>query len=192
MSYQSSETGAELQTAITNINNVWTKLLVKGVTNGSNITISSLNSARYQLTGVATEITTGVYGCYFDIPSFGSCLIFCNSVYAAINIDAVKLYEVDMSDLDLMIITQPVDYYGTTQQTAEFSVLVQGSGVSYQWQFRPPSQIAWADTGAHGSNTNRIYDLQIASSQDGKQFRCIVTKGTETIISSIGTIHMIS
>ena len=94
MSYQSTYTGEEIDSALSILNNMWIVLEVSGVAANSTVT-AVLNE--YNLT--ATANSSGV--CSFDIPSYGlwiiSGTIGVATISRSININQVKLYTMTLS-----------------------------------------------------------------------------------------------
>ena len=73
----------------------------------------------------------------------------------------------------LKIVTQPVDYYGTTGNAA-FTVEATGEGLTYQWQYRTSAtSTKWIDSPATGATTASVA-IAIAKYKNGYQYRCVI------------------
>lgn len=94
---------------------------------------------------------------------------------------------VDSAVIDpLAIIIQPQDVTGALGTTATFSVVANYTSVAYQWQYF--SNDGWKDASTgDGANTDE-YSLEITAARDGRRYRCIVTRGTESVVSDEATI----
>ena len=92
--------------------------------------------------------------------------------------------------IPLAITIQPVDYTGAAGSTATFSVSAQGTGLTYQWQYKTGS--GWTNSGASGSKSAKM-TLTISDSLNGMQYRCIVKDSTgKTVISNVATLRISS
>ena len=88
----------------------------------------------------------------------------------------------------LTILKQPSDFTGAIGSTATFSVNAQGSGLTYQWQYKTSS--GWVNSGASGAKTAKI-SLKISSSLNGMQYRCIVKDVSDkTVTSNSAVLHI--
>ena len=80
-----------------------------------------------------------------------------------------------------VIISQPEDYTGAVGETAEFSVEVKGSALTYQWQVYKNG--AWKNTSLAGNTTDTL-EVGIIESRDGMQFRCVIKDGNNNKVIS--------
>ena len=83
--------------------------------------------------------------------------------------DAATLYVVPK------ITTQPKDKTVTAGTTATFTVAATGRGtLTYQWQSRKNSTLAWTNSGQSGAKTATL-SVATSTGLNGWQFRCVVT-----------------
>jgi hypothetical protein len=88
----------------------------------------------------------------------------------------------------IKIITEPENYTGSIGDKASFEVVAEGEDLTYQWQVYKNG--AWKNTSLAGNNTNSL-EVEVLSSRDGMQFRCIVTDAngnsetTDTVTISV-------
>ncbi len=89
-----------------------------------------------------------------------------------------------------VITQQPQNAAVTSGQTAAFSVSVQGSGLSYQWQSMAPGSLTFSNiTGATAS----IYTTSPTQLTDsGTQFRCLVSNANGPVTTSAATLTVLS
>ena len=78
----------------------------------------------------------------------------------------------------LSITSQPKDYTGAVGTKAIFSVVAQGSGLSYQWQYY--SGGTWKNFGSN----NPTATLTVSNSHNGMQYRCIVKDSSGKSVTS--------
>ena len=71
----------------------------------------------------------------------------------------------------ITIVEQPEDYEGPAGEYALFTVEAEGEGLTYQWQVFKND--AWKNTTLTGNNSDTL-KVEILTSRDGMQFRCIV------------------
>ncbi len=85
----------------------------------------------------------------------------------------------------LAITEQPVNAVAEVGETVTFHIAVQGDNVTYQWQFSK-NGTTWSNSSATGNKTDTL-SFQAASTYNGRQFRCVVSNGTDTIVSDAVT-----
>ncbi len=91
------------------------------------------------------------------------------------------------------IISQPQNYGGPVNATAEFHVEAVGSGLTYQWQFSKNNRTWTNSTSAtQGYNTDTLHVI-ITNTRNGYYYRCIVTDGSgESIVSDAARLTVVS
>ena len=85
----------------------------------------------------------------------------------------------------LAITSQPVSQNVAVGANAVFKVTATGSSLKYQWQFRTSSAGTWKNSGMTGATTNSI-TVQGTTARNGYQYRCIITDGTGSQVTSNG------
>lgn len=86
----------------------------------------------------------------------------------------------------LEIVSQPLSITVKAGETATFSVKASSDDATYQWQVFNAAG-AWANTSIAGNKTDTI-SFSVPSSYTTKQYRCIVTRGSESVISDVATL----
>jgi len=76
-------------------------------------------------------------------------------------------------NVELVIVTQPVDYVGSVNDNVSFVVEATGNGVVYEW-FYSSNGTTWVKSYSPGYNTNTLAPI-LRAYRDGFQFRCVVT-----------------
>ncbi len=69
------------------------------------------------------------------------------------------------------ITAQPKDYTGKVNSTASFTVVAEGSGLTYQWQVSDDNGATWSNS----SVKKAVYTSKLTAAKNGRQVRCIVT-----------------
>ncbi|MBR2549740.1 MAG: immunoglobulin domain-containing protein [Clostridiales bacterium] len=86
----------------------------------------------------------------------------------------------------LSITKQPSNFNGTVGSYVTFIVSAQGEGLTYQWQVY--SNGAWKNSGATGSNSNKIAFVA-TKNHNGMKYRCIVKdKYGKSVTSNAATM----
>lgn len=80
------------------------------------------------------------------------------------------------------ITSQPVAQRVVVDKYATYTVVAEGSGLSYQWQFCRDG-VNWYDSGMEGSTTASM-KVQALTSRDGYQYRCVVTDANGNVLVS--------
>lgn len=76
-------------------------------------------------------------------------------------------------NIPLEIVTQPVDFAGEENSTAEFTVTAKGVGLKYQWQVYKSG--AWTNCSINdGAKTNKL-TIAATASRHGLKYRCVIT-----------------
>ncbi len=77
-------------------------------------------------------------------------------------------------DKELMITSQPTDVSGEVGTNATFTVVADGSGVTYQWQYQNADAANWRNSSQNGNKTGTL-TVPITEARNGQKYRCIVT-----------------
>ncbi|MBQ4504961.1 MAG: hypothetical protein II983_04755, partial [Firmicutes bacterium] len=85
----------------------------------------------------------------------------------------------------LKITTQPEDVTVEKGTTAKFTVKAQGNGLKYQWQYKKPSKTTWSNSTVSSAKTATL-KVTAKESQDGYQYRCVVTDANNKKVYSSG------
>lgn len=95
--------------------------------------------------------------------------------------------------LELKILVQPTDQSGAAGSNAVFTVLAQGEGLAYQWQFaKAATPNNWQSSSFEGYNTN-TQTVGIESFRNGDWYRCMITDTDgNTVTSNAAKIIMTS
>ncbi|MCC8029725.1 MAG: immunoglobulin domain-containing protein [Lachnospiraceae bacterium] len=81
------------------------------------------------------------------------------------------------------ITMQPEDYMGLAGSNASFTVEADGTDLSYQWQYSSNGGMTWHDSGMTGADTAML-SVTLTESRDGQQYRCVVTDGEGSSVTS--------
>lgn len=79
---------------------------------------------------------------------------------------------------------QPSSVSVVEGETATFSISASGGTLTYQWQSSSDGT-AWTDISGAASS---VLSVTASSDMNGKMFRCIVSNGTETLVSDAATL----
>jgi hypothetical protein len=90
------------------------------------------------------------------------------------------------------ITTDPVDFTGNVNTTAGFQVFTQNTGLTFAWQVKASGTNNWTSAGAGSTsgNNNLLAISNISLSDNGNQYRCIVTGGTCDDTSGVATLYV--
>ena len=89
---------------------------------------------------------------------------------------------------ELAIITQPSDYTGAVGEKARFSVVAEGDGLSYQWQYLKDNQ--WINLSGSTAVTAE-YSITIKDNLDLRSYRCVVTDDyNEVAYSDVAVLYV--
>lgn len=90
----------------------------------------------------------------------------------------------------IVIVYNPVDCAIVKGSKANFSVRVlDDTGVSYQWQYLSTAQSAsWTNSSAASGTTKDLTFNTSNTSYNGYQYRCILTKGDNRLITTPVTL----
>ena len=88
----------------------------------------------------------------------------------------------------LTIVTNPSNQTVSVGQKAVFTVVAQGEGLKYQWQYLMPGRTEWWDSGMTGANTSSI-SVEGTMARNGQQYRCVVTDASgNQLVSNAATM----
>lgn len=91
----------------------------------------------------------------------------------------------------LAITSQPLDSIVEIGETAYYNVSAQGTGLTYQWQYKAPNRTVWKNSPATGSNTSCLI-LEWTMNRDGYQYRCIITdESGNQIVTEVATFILV-
>ena len=91
---------------------------------------------------------------------------------------------------ELVITGQPADFTGPIGATASFTVIAEGEGLTYQWQYKSLKDGKWHDTKVDGYDTPTM-QIGVTAARNGMQFRCKVTDASgSTAISDPATLRV--
>ncbi len=77
---------------------------------------------------------------------------------------------------ELTVTKQPSNVTAVAGDTAAFSVIADGDGVTYQWQYRNAGVTNWSNSGAAVAKTaNMTFTVGTDKTLNGRQYRCVVT-----------------
>ena len=88
---------------------------------------------------------------------------------------------------EFAITQQPENTSGAVNEYAEYSIQASGENLTYRWQTRASGSTDWANPTA-ASATTPTYRFKIQSTYDGREFRCLVSNGYETLTSNTVTL----
>lgn len=89
----------------------------------------------------------------------------------------------------LYFLTNPADYVGAVGDTAIFNVSSCGSDVLHQWQFYDEESDQWKSSTQDGNKTDTLF-VPITAARNGKRYRCMITSGSTSVISSEATLSV--
>lgn len=95
---------------------------------------------------------------------------------------------VKLTVVKLSVTTQPKSVSAAVGDTATFTVKAQGSGLSYQWQYKKTGSTAWNNCSG-GSAKSATLSITAESYRDGYQYRCKITDTNgNTVCSNAATL----
>ncbi|MBR6836716.1 MAG: hypothetical protein IKM72_12050 [Oscillospiraceae bacterium] len=101
----------------------------------------------------------------------------------------VAQQEIEALGLPLSIVTQPSDFSGSVGKKAIFTVVAEGEGLTYQWQYF--NGTSWSKSTSTGSDTATL-SIKITEGRDGQKYRCVVKdKNNERVISNTVSIKVL-
>ena len=98
---------------------------------------------------------------------------------------AVKLTVTEAKE-ELAIVTNPVSQSIKVGEKAKFTVVAQGEGLTYQWQYSKSNGASWANSSSEGAKTATLV-IEGKLTRDGQLYRCIITdsEGNKLITSAV-------
>ena len=85
----------------------------------------------------------------------------------------------------LSITTQPKDYSGKIGSTATFTIVAQGTGLTYQWQYYSGGK--WINFGSNKPAAS----ITVSNSHNGMKYRCVVKDSSgKSVTSNSATVHI--
>ena len=94
-----------------------------------------------------------------------------------------ELIQENLKAVDLVIVTQPVDYVGSVNDELTYTVEAIGNGLTYQWYYSDNGGATWAISGTPGFNTNTLHPI-LRSYRDGFLYYCKITDVFGNVICS--------
>ena len=86
------------------------------------------------------------------------------------------------------IAEQPEDVTEALGTKATFSIVAEGSGLTYQWQYQKVGKTTWVNSTSTGNKTDTV-KVSATTGTNGLKFRCVVTDGDGNItISNYATL----
>lgn len=89
------------------------------------------------------------------------------------------------------ITKQPANVTVATGKTAAFSVEAKGSGLTYQWQYRPGSSGEWYNSTTSGYHTATL-TVTAENHRNGYQYRCKISNSDGTVYSEAAVLTVIA
>lgn len=83
---------------------------------------------------------------------------------------------------------QPDDVTVAAGGDVSFSVVVSGTGLSYQWQYSTDGGVTWADL--DGATAESCSYSSVTVRMDGYMFRCVVTGEGGSVTSEVATLNV--
>ena len=81
------------------------------------------------------------------------------------------------------ILDNPNDQLVALGYKGQFTVLAEGEGLKYQWQYQRPDGERWIETEMEGSNKPTVY-IETTAARDGYKYRCMITDAAGTVAYS--------
>ena len=91
----------------------------------------------------------------------------------------------------LSIISEPEDMTVGVGEEVELTVEAEGVGLKYQWQTKLSPTSEWTNTGFTGNKTATL-KFKTALTQNGRQFRCVITDGVGNTAETHGMTLTVS
>ena len=91
---------------------------------------------------------------------------------------------------EFAIVEQPEDATGAVGETAYFSVVVTGSGLTFRWQYYKENTSSWdyVTSSAYSGLRTPTMGVPITAARDGYRYRCEIKDGNETRYSDDATL----
>ncbi len=108
-----------------------------------------------------------------------------------------KCMDTDTVNLGSLITTQPLDQLDCEGASVKFKVIASGSGLTYTWQYKRPTDVGFIILTGSESNTSypssgeiKIDNVGSAQYPDGTQFQVEVSNGSVSEISNSATLSV--
>lgn len=89
--------------------------------------------------------------------------------------DEVQLLNIaEIPSTNITIVEQPVERVVASGTTTSFSVVAEGEGLTYQWQYRTPTATKWYTCTLTGNTTSKL-TVKAISTRFGNYYRCVIT-----------------
>ncbi len=88
----------------------------------------------------------------------------------------------------LSITAQPQNYVGKVNSVAKFTVVAEGKGLTYQWQYSDDGGATWTDS----SVKKAVYTTRLTNSRDDRMVRCVVTDADGNVVFSESAVMQIT
>ena len=114
-----------------------------------------------------TNITGATYS-FTVTEAHNGCSYYCavtDSQGITVDSDVVSV------DIPLVIVDQPIDFNGAVGDTASFTVVASGAGLSYQWYYKTATGTKWNKS----LLTSSTYSTTVKEKYDGYSYYCVVT-----------------
>lgn len=91
----------------------------------------------------------------------------------------------------LAITKQPVDFEANIGDTILFTVEVNRTDVTYQWEYSSNDGATWGASTASGNKTNTLSGTSVTAGRIGWQYRCVITDSEgNTVVSDVATLTL--
>jgi hypothetical protein len=155
---------------------------------------STISSLSYTLSGSTTGSGTSLDGVAFNV---GTTTVTWTATDTAGNSANNCSFNVTVNSLPV-INTQPINQLDCEGASVNFTVLATGSGLTYSWQYKKPSDLSYNvilsnSTNVDHFNENKITIRNVGSTQfpDGTLFQVIVTNSSGcSVTSSAATLSV--
>ena len=84
----------------------------------------------------------------------------------------------------LVITSQPESVTAEVGDVVTFTVVAEGEGLTYQWQYRNAGAENWYNTGWSGAQTATLTTAAVTTGLHGRQFRCVITDASGNVVES--------
>jgi len=89
------------------------------------------------------------------------------------------------AEMPLTITHQPKDALAQVGETVTFTVIAEGDGLTYKWQYKNANATTWNNTSLTGHKTNTLTLVNVqGSGYHGRQFRCIITDASGNTVTA--------
>lgn len=95
---------------------------------------------------------------------------------------------ISLKEDEIEIIVQPQNIQAVEGEKVSLHIEAAGNGISYQWQWSPTG-VKWKDCTSRGFNTD-TFSFTMTQGLNGRHYRCIITKGTQQVISEEALISL--